>query len=154
MKQQLTEGITTMTEPESGEPIRHLLQEMVAAIDARDIDAILALYSEEAVIFDVRDALKIDREGLRQSWQECFDSAEDFHFSLQQPYVKMSGDIAFCHSLSHSVVPSKKVDVWMRSTFCFQKMAGKWLITHEHDSVPVDFSTGRILESLNPETQH
>lgn len=26
---------------------------------------------------------------------------------------------------------------WVRATFCFRKMEGKWLVTHQHISMPV-----------------
>ncbi len=30
----------------------------------------------------------------------------------------------------------EKVDMWLRETLCFRKIDGRWLVTHEHASVP------------------
>jgi ketosteroid isomerase-like protein len=45
----------------------------------------------------------------------------------------------------------EKMDLWMRSTMCFKNISGKWLITHEQYSVPVDFESGKALMNLKPE---
>ena len=37
-----------------------------------------------------------------------------------------------------------------RATFCFRKIDGKWLIAHDHASVPLDFKSGRALLNLEP----
>jgi ketosteroid isomerase-like protein len=31
----------------------------------------------------------------------------------------------------------------IRTTDCLKKIKGKWLIVHEHNSVPVDLATGK-----------
>jgi ketosteroid isomerase-like protein len=36
----------------------------------------------------------------------------------------------------------KKVEIAVRVTDGFQKIDGKWLIVHEHVSVPIDLNTG------------
>jgi hypothetical protein len=28
--------------------------------------------------------------------------------------------------------------MWWRTTICFRKIDGKWMVTHEHNSVPFD----------------
>lgn len=40
--------------------------------------------------------------------------------------------------------------MWVRATFCFQKVAGTWLVTHDQVSVPFDLATGRGLTDLEP----
>jgi ketosteroid isomerase-like protein len=53
--------------------------------------------------------------------------------------IAMSGDIAFAHMLHLDRGTRKNgIDdpVWVRSTVCCQRSNGKWLITHEHISMP------------------
>ena len=40
---------------------------------------------------------------------------------------------------------------WMRLTGCYEKVDGKWLITYEHWSMPMDMETGKGLSDLEPE---
>jgi SnoaL-like domain len=43
-----------------------------------------------------------------------------------------------------------KTDFWLRSTMCFQKINGTWLIVHDHASVPLDPASGEALLNLEP----
>ena len=48
-------------------------------------------------------------------------------------------ELAFSHSvnrLSGTEKNGKKMDMWFRATVCFRKNNGRWLVTHEHASVP------------------
>ena len=39
---------------------------------------------------------------------------------------------------------------WLRSTTCFRKINGTWLIVHDQVSAPLDFGSGRALLNLAP----
>jgi ketosteroid isomerase-like protein len=40
--------------------------------------------------------------------------------------------------------------MWVRGTFCFQKVDGAWLIVHDQASVPFDMATGKGVTDLEP----
>jgi hypothetical protein len=40
--------------------------------------------------------------------------------------------------------------MWVRVTFCFQKINGDWLITHDQASVPLDLASGKGVTDLEP----
>jgi ketosteroid isomerase-like protein len=42
------------------------------------------------------------------------------------------------------------VDMWVRATLDCRRVDGRWLIVHDHESVPFDPGTGRALISLRP----
>ena len=47
--------------------------------------------------------------------------------------------MTFCHSLnriSGQRTNSEDTDIWVRETIGLRKIDGRWLITHEHESVP------------------
>ena len=49
--------------------------------------------------------------------------------------------MAFSHSLnrvSATTTDGEKLDMWWRATVCYRKIDGKWMVTHEHASVPFD----------------
>ena len=41
--------------------------------------------------------------------------------------------------------------VWLRSTVCCQRLAGRWLIPHEHISLPIDWGKSGMV-ALRPYT--
>ena len=40
--------------------------------------------------------------------------------------------------------------MWLRTTTCYRKVGGEWLVTHEHNSVPFDVETGKASLALQP----
>lgn len=133
--------------------IRDLIDSMARFIDARDVDGIMSAYAPEAVIFDVRDALFVDKDTHRESWEECFDVTDNYKMETHNLSIRVDESQAFSHCLSHVSGKSKNgeaVDLWMRITECFSKINGNWYIVHEHSSVPGDFTTGKIMQKLQP----
>jgi SnoaL-like domain len=62
--------------------------------------------------------------------------------------------VAFSHSLRHVSAAKPdggKLDVWWRTTICFRKIDGKWMITHLYSSVPFDPETGKASFDLKPQ---
>jgi len=63
-------------------------------------------------------------------------------------------DVAFGHGfgrLSGTMKNGTATNgMWVRVTFCFQKLDGRWLITHDQASVPFDFATGKGVTDLEP----
>ena len=44
----------------------------------------------------------------------------------------------------------KKIDMYWRATVCCRKIDRKWMVTHEHNSVPFDLESGRASLDLKP----
>jgi ketosteroid isomerase-like protein len=40
--------------------------------------------------------------------------------------------------------------MWVRATLCLRRIDGKWMIAHEHQSVPFDVETGKASLDLKP----
>lgn len=133
--------------------IHQLMQSLFDAIRLRDINGILSCYDDEVVCYDVRDTLQTDKASLRKSWQECFDSSSEFNVEALDLHVEVDQNFAAAFGLLHSqgvTTEGEKIDVWMRSTSIFRKLDRRWLIVHDHMSVPGDFNTGKILQDLTP----
>jgi ketosteroid isomerase-like protein len=41
-------------------------------------------------------------------------------------------------------------DMWVRATICYRKVDGRWMIAHDHHSVPVNMETNQALFDLKP----
>jgi ketosteroid isomerase-like protein len=54
--------------------------------------------------------------------------------------IAISGDVAFAHMLhldKGNTHLENGLEFWLRSTVCCQRSNNKWLITHEHISLPI-----------------
>jgi ketosteroid isomerase-like protein len=40
--------------------------------------------------------------------------------------------------------------MWWRTTVCFRKIDEKWMVTHEHNSVPFDVGSGKASLDFKP----
>jgi ketosteroid isomerase-like protein len=54
------------------------------------------------------------------------------------------------HRIKGTLKNGQQADSWLRWTACYRKIDGRWLIVHEHVSVPVDLKSGRALTDLTP----
>jgi len=74
-------------------------------------------------------------------------------FDLLDLRIVVGAEVAFAHSLNHvhgTVADGRELDMWWRETLCFEKLGGRWMITHAHDSVPFDAETGKASLGLKP----
>ncbi len=137
--------------------ILELMDDLTHAFLAKDLNGIMSFYAQDVVAFDLVKTLEyIGREAYKKSWKEFLDMVGDMNCEASELKVQADDNLAFCHSLSHfsgTMKNGQKTDMWMRSTQCFKKINGKWLISHEHISLPVDFESGKILSDLKP-TKH
>ncbi len=131
--------------------IRALEDRFVAAFKAKDVEAIMRNYepAEGLVAFDVIPPRQyVGFDAYKKDWEEFFAGFPGAveKFELTDLSVTTDGTLGYGHSIQHSVVTAKdgsKLDFTVRVTDCYRKIDGKWLITHEHVSVPVDLATGK-----------
>jgi ketosteroid isomerase-like protein len=130
--------------------IRALEQRFAAAFRAKDVNAIMAVYvpDESLHVFDVIPPREyVGATAYRKDW-ETFLSMFDGPITLEISDLKVTtgGDVAFSHSIGHlagKLKNGRALDLTVRVTDGYRKVGGKWLIAHEHVSVPVDLETGK-----------
>ncbi|MGZ5279162.1 MAG: YybH family protein [Pseudobdellovibrionaceae bacterium] len=145
---------TKYTDLSSEAEIRQLMEDVSEAVRTRDVHTILEAYASDVTIFDVRDKLKMNKDGLKISWQECFDSSTEFSYKIKDLKINIDDNLAHSFCLSHCTgldIKGNKIDIWIRVTTCYAKRDNKWIVVHEHSSVPGDFMSGKILQNLKPE---
>lgn len=121
--------------------IRSLINEWADGVRHKDVEKIMAHYAPDIVLYDLAPPLKyvgVDayRNGL-ENWFPSFDGPIGYEFTDLE--IAISGDVAFMHSVNHLTgnrTGSDATDVWLRATVGFRKAGGRWLVTHEHVSVP------------------
>ena len=135
--------------------VRRIVDAISAAVRARDVEAALAHYSPDTLLFDVIDPLSykgIDalRQRLKQ-WLSSFSGPLEFH--THELRITAGQNVAFAHSLNQAVGELNnggRLDMYWRATLCLARHEGRWLITHGHSSVPFNMETGQASSDLKP----
>ena len=137
--------------------IRALLNEISAAMKAKDAAALVAHHAPDVLAFDVVDPLVYTgKEEVKRRAEAWFDSWRGpIRFDMSDLKPSVSADSAFCHSLNYVAETNTdggEVDMSWRETIGFSKRTGQWHITHLHSSVPSDTRTGKASLQLKPDS--
>ena len=111
------------------------------ALRAKDLKGVMSVYAPEIMWFDLAPPLRyMGADAYRQNWEKWFSTWQgQIHYEIRDLSLTMGADVAFSASLNHisgTRTSGEKSDVWVRATVCYRKIDGKWMITHEHFSVP------------------
>jgi uncharacterized protein (TIGR02246 family) len=137
--------------------IRKLYDRWAKAFRAHDIDGIMSVYATEdrVVGYDIVPPLQyVGKEAYRKDY-EVFLAQFDGPIEIEYRDLRIvaSGDVAFIHALERmtgTLKNGQKSDLWVRATSGLRKINGKWLIVHDHISVPADLDTGKAVLDLKP----
>lgn len=119
--------------------IRALIDDLVEAVRAKDVDGIMSHYAPDIVTFDLAPPLissTANAEGL-EAWFATW--RDPIGYEVRDLKVTASDDVAFSHALnrlSGTNIDGEKADIWFRQTLCFRKIRNDWRIAHQHESVP------------------
>jgi ketosteroid isomerase-like protein len=135
--------------------IQALLESRTAAMRAKDLDRLMALYSPDILYFDLVPPLQYCGSAvLRDRFSHWFDGWKSaIGMEIRELNIIADGDVAAASMLlraSGALQDGREVGYWVRTTNCFRRIDGRWLITHEHVSLPVDFKSGRAAMELVP----
>ncbi len=119
------------------------LDRRVEACRAKDIDLLMSLYAPDIVYFDIIPPHRFaGSEDVRRNFLRWFDEYQgDIGLETHELYVAAGADVAFAHMLhpdSGTRRSGHNETAWVRSTVCLERRDGRWLITHEHISFPID----------------
>jgi ketosteroid isomerase-like protein len=133
--------------------ITALNKRLIAAYDTKDLDAVMACYSDaaDAIFFEEAIPFEYNKLELRKSLEIFYQSVTDYHIRMVGLDLVVSGNLA--------VVRSRVVNSWTdkggthsqtsRYTGVDRKEHGKWLVWHEHASVPYDPASGKPVLNAN-----
>ena len=130
--------------------IRAVVQNFAAAFRAKDLDKIMSFYEpgDKLVAFDLVPPRQfVGWDAYKKDWQDFLSMfSGPITYDLIDLSVATDGNLAYSHNIEHIAGDLKdggKLDLTVRVTDVYRKTGGKWLIVHEHVSVPVDLSTGK-----------
>jgi ketosteroid isomerase-like protein len=123
--------------------VRELIDSWSESARTKDIDRLMSLYSPDIVYFDVVPPLQLaGSDAARRNFLRWFGAFKDsIGMEIRDFNILVSGEIAVAYMLirtSGTLRDEREVGYWVRATVCCKRSNGRWLITHEHISLPVD----------------
>ena len=121
--------------------IRTIVEKWKEAVRARDYDALMSNYAEDVVVFDVPPPIQVKgRDAYRKRWEHWLGGFKgEVGCEMREVEITVSGDLAYLHALtqiSDRLAGGTGDGPWVRATVCYAKADGRWLVTHEHVSIP------------------
>jgi uncharacterized protein (TIGR02246 family) len=133
------------------DPARQVLDAYRAAVLAKDVDALVALYDPDVRIFDMWGEWSYDDAAAwRKNVEGWFGSlgSETVGVDFDDVRTIASGDLvvaqAFVTYRGLSAEGKELRAMQNRLTVTLAKKDGAWRIVHEHSSSPADLETGKV----------
>ena len=122
--------------------IRDVIESWAANTRQGNQDAVLANHATDVLIYDVLPPIKYEgAAAYRASWGDWQpDTVGPTRFDLQDLTITAGDEVGFAHCLIQcggTLESGRTFEDLVRSTFCLRKVAGKWVIAHQHVSMPV-----------------
>src|ERR1017187_6880045 len=136
--------------------IQALIDDRTKAVRAKDVVRATSGIAPDILTFDVVNPLEnIGSDASRKRAEEWFASFQGpISYETRDMNITAGDDVAFSHGLCHVSATMRdggqQIDMWWRSTICFRKIDGNWMVTHEHNSVPFDPKSGKASLDLKP----
>ena len=137
--------------------VRAVVDAIVKAVRAKDVEAMLAQCAPELVTFDMVPPIQHEgAEAIRRLWDKTLAGfVPPLDYDTHDVDVQVGGDVAFVRCLNQfggTHTDGTRTNNWLRSTFGLRKIGGRWKAVHEHEhvSVPFDMETGKALPELKP----
>jgi ketosteroid isomerase-like protein len=125
------------------------------AFAAKDLNGVMALYAPDVIAYDIVPPLQfVGAEDYRKDYATFFGGFNG-PLKITDPsiHVEQSGAVAFAFGLERlrgTTASGARVDMWVRFTDGWKLENGRWLVVHEHVSVPVDLTSAKARLDLTP----
>jgi uncharacterized protein (TIGR02246 family) len=121
--------------------VRDLIEAWAGAVRRKDYNGILQSHAADFVMFDVPPPFEsVGLNAYRKTWDLFFScSGEPVRFEIQEMDVTAGVDVAFAFATMRCTTrgPDGKLEpLDFRLTIALRKVDGRWMIAHEHHSVP------------------
>jgi uncharacterized protein (TIGR02246 family) len=121
--------------------IRALIERWVRAVQARDLNGVLADHTEDVVMFDVPPPNEVRGiDAYRDTWPPFFEWLEQGAvFELLSLDVTAGEDVAFATALLRCGTEQglrEDPETRLRLTVGLRNEGGRWVVAHEHHSFP------------------
>lgn len=124
----------------------------IAAVYAKDLQAFLALYDEDVVVFDAWDQwIYRGRAAWSAMVKNWFDSLgeESVRVSISPVFSHAEGDLGtLCAIVRYAGLNAAGEELRAlenRHSWTLKRRESGWVILHEHSSSPADFKTMKVM---------
>ena len=135
--------------------LRALVDDRVKAVRDKNVNKVMSSIAQDILSFDVVNPFQqtgLDASKKRaEDWFSTFEGP--IRYEIRDLSITTGDNVAFSHGLSHVSATKKdgvQLDMWWRTTICFRKIYEKWMVTHEHNSVPFDVESGKATLDFKP----
>ena len=144
---------------DADQPIRAALAAYQAAVLAKDVEAFVSIYADDARIFELWGTWEHDIASWREMAKGWFAFLGDERsvVSAHDVRTQVSGDMALLSaSLTYTAVDAAGTELRAldnRLSWVLRQRGGRWVVVHEHTSVPLAHEDGKgILKRPIPAT--
>lgn len=135
--------------------IRQLVDKIVEGLQGKDLEGLKCLYATDIVSFDIEPPLQhVGIEAKLKNWAPAFTFFERVNYEVRDLTLTVGDDVAFGHAFARLSGTLKNgtamSGMWVRVTYCLQKIDGAWLIVHDQVSVPLDITSSKGVVDLEP----
>jgi ketosteroid isomerase-like protein len=124
--------------------IREIIEGRAATLQTGDVKALLAYYAPQVVEFSLAPPLRQQTDAHDpepvERWMATFEAPP--RREVTELEIAVGGDVAYATSIDCLTATPKgapaSFSLWYRATVGLRKIDGRWLITHEHESVPFE----------------
>jgi ketosteroid isomerase-like protein len=116
------------------------------------VDGVMAAWDNAVIWYDIVPGEVDGLEAARKNYGEELSHVTNVRTKILRIKVVADANIGFAFSTQHLVADGKNgepnLDFVFRETDCFQRKGGRWRLTHQQLSLPVDLGTGKaVLDS-------
>jgi ketosteroid isomerase-like protein len=121
--------------------IRTLVEDWASAVRRKDLDGAVRNHAANLLMFDVPPPL-VSRgiDAYKETWDLFFSWAHDpVIFDVTEMDVTAGDDVAFVTALMRCAgreADGQDIELDFRLTIGLRKIAGQWMVVHEHHSIP------------------
>ncbi|MGY1786545.1 YybH family protein [Geodermatophilus sp. SYSU D00698] len=118
--------------------VRQVLEAWARAVRRADVDAVVAVHTGDVVLFDVPPPMVVTGiDSYLRQWRLFWEAQGEGLFDVSGLTVVAGDGVAFAHGLLRvGAAGTEGFDV--RLTVGLRRVDGRWLVTHEHHSVPAE----------------
>lgn len=132
--------------------IRAAVERFRQAVLHKDMKGVGRYYAntEDLVVFDVVPPLSyVGWTSFQKDWQGFFDGFKSISvYDWNDMHVEAVGDLGWMRAMVHIVgtlQDGKPLDMTFRDTAIFKRVNQRWVVVHDHGSVPIVFETGQAV---------
>ena len=129
------------TDPNAAAEVRQLVEEWAGAVRRNDLAGILRNHSPSILMFDVPPPLQSEGiDAYTRTWDVFFSWSHDpVVFDIAEMSVTAGREVAFVAAVmrcSGRETSGEDIELEFRLTVGLRKIAGRWIVMHEHHSIP------------------